>query len=276
MAGMTALRKYLAWASPSASARHPREIRPGPQSRCSPVGHQLRRLIHQVRVGENVPVGVWNAGLVSFPQPSVAAEYRTDSKHWSTQKAGNVAVADGKLRIALKKEVAGDKQYTGGGVISKQAFRYGYYEARFKVPPGAGWHTSFWMMKHDGAGGTGTKTAAQELDVCENDSVDPKGYGVNTHKWIAPHQTFGNKHIKTPELSADFHVFGCEFTPQTVKYYFGGELVQTVDATKFEHGDQQIWLTSIASSLGKTKAVDDTKLPAVAEFDYVRFYEKKP
>lgn len=203
-------------------------------------------------------------------------EHRTDSKHWSTQKAENIAVADGKLRITLKKEVAGDKQYTGGGVISKQAFRYGYYEARFKVPPGAGWHTSFWMMKHDGAGGTGTKTAAQELDVCENDSVDPKGYGVNTHKWIAPHQTFGNKHIKTPDLSADFHVFGCEFTPQTVKYYFDGELVQTVDATKFEHGDQQIWLTSIASSLGKTKAVDDTKLPAVAEFDYVRLYEKKP
>jgi beta-glucanase (GH16 family) len=201
--------------------------------------------------------------------------YRTDSKHWSTQKPENVSLADGKLRLTLKKEAAGGKQYTGGGVISKTAFRYGYYESRFKTPAGAGWHTSFWMMKHDGVGGTGTKGAAQELDVCENDSVHPFGYGVNTHKWIAPHQTFGGKGVKTPDLSADFPVFGCEFTPQTVKYFFDGTLVQTVDATQFEHGDQQIWLTSIASQLGGTKAVDDAKLPAVAEYDYVRFYEKQ-
>ena len=72
--------------------------------------------------------------------------------------------------------------------------------------------------------------------------------------------------MKTPDLSADFHVFGCEFTPETVKYYFEGKLVQTVDATKFPHGDQSIWLTSIASHLGGTKAVDDAKLPAMAEY----------
>jgi hypothetical protein len=86
-------------------------------------------------------------------------------------------------------------------------------------------------------------------------------------------------------LSADFHVFGCEFTPATITYFCDGEVVQTVDATKavkkggesvgFEHGDQHIWLTAIASPLGGTKAVDDTALPAAAEFDYVRFYSAK-
>jgi len=51
--------------------------------------------------------------------------------------------------------------------------------------------------------------------------------------------------------------------------------VQTVIVTNFSHEEQHIWLTSIASSLGKTKAVDDANLPAAAEFDYVRFYERK-
>ena len=202
--------------------------------------------------------------------------FRTDSKHWSTQLPANVSVHDGKIFLAVKKEDAGDKHYTGAGVISKQTFKYGYYESRFKVPPGAGWHTSFWMMKHDGKGGTGPTASAQELDVCENDSVNLKNYGVNVHKWNpAPHVGMGHKNVPTPDLSADFHTFGCEFTPETVKYYFEGKLVQTVAVTNFAHSDQHIWLTTIASQLGKTKAVDDTKLPAAAEYDYVRVYTRE-
>ena len=202
--------------------------------------------------------------------------FRTDSKMWSTQLPQNVSVHDGKLFLSVKKEDAGDKHYTGAGIISKQVFKYGYYESRFKVSPGAGWHTSFWMQKHDGAGGTDPQAAAQELDVCENDSLHPELYSVNIHKWNPqPHVMKGYKIVKTPSLSSDFHVFGCEFTPATVKYYFDAKPVQTVTVTNFSHGDQNIWLTTIASNLGHTKAVDDTKLPAAAEYDYVRFYEKK-
>jgi beta-glucanase (GH16 family) len=201
--------------------------------------------------------------------------FRTDSKMWSTQKPENVSVHDGKLILAVKKEDADEKHYTGAGVISKRAFKYGYYEARFKIPPGAGWHTSFWLQKYDASGGTNPQDSAQELDVCENDSVDPTNYSVNVHKWNPkPHMAMGWKKMSTPDLSASFHVFGCEFTPATVKYFFDGKLVQTVDATKFPHSEQNIWLTVIATSLGRTKAVDDAKLPAAAEFDYVRFYEK--
>ena len=202
-------------------------------------------------------------------------DFRTDSRMWSKQKAENVSVRDGRLILAVKKEDAAGMHYTGAGVISKRAFRYGYYEARFKVPPGAGWHTSFWMMQHNGMGGTGPAAAAQELDVCENDSVKLTNYGVNVHKHNPkPHVAIGHKTVPTPDLSASFHLFGCEFTPEKVKYFFDGELVQTVDVSKFKHGDQNVWLTTIASNLGGTRAVDDTKLPSVAEFDYVRVYEK--
>jgi hypothetical protein len=49
-------------------------------------------------------------------------------------------------------------------------------------------------------------------------------------------------------------------------------LVQSLDATVIPHGPQNIWLTSVAAPLGGTKSVDDSKLPAVAEFDYVRYF----
>ncbi len=70
------------------------------------------------------------------------------------------------------------------------------------------------------------------------------------------------------------HVWGCEFTPQRIDYYFDGRLVQSLDATIIPHGPQNIWLTSVAAPLGGTKAVDDSQLPAVAEFDYVRYFTK--
>ena len=198
--------------------------------------------------------------------------YRTGPRHWSEQLPENVSVSNGCLRLALKKEDRNKLHYTAGGVISKPTFKYGYYEARFRVPPGAGWHTSFWMMRN---GGGAKEEPVQELDVCENDSVKLTSYGVNVHRQRPlPHISYGHKSVKTPDLSADFHVWGCEFTPTEIKYFFEGKLVQTVDATKIPHGEQSIWLTSIASQLGGTKSVDDAKLPAVAEFDWVRFYKK--
>lgn len=203
--------------------------------------------------------------------------YRTDERMWSRQKPENVAVRDGKLILTVKKESSGKMEYTGAGIISRKRFLYGYYEARFKVPSGTGWHTSFWMMRHGGNGGTDPAKTLQELDVCENDSVNPRVYGVNVHRWNPkPHRSLGHRIIPSPDLSKDFHIFGCEFTPELMTYFLDGKPVQTVPATEFPHGEQNIWFTVIASWLSGTKAVDDTHLPAAAECDYVRFYEKIP
>lgn len=197
--------------------------------------------------------------------------YRTDSKHWSTQLPENVSLSDGYLYLNVKKQKSLDKEYTGAGVISKKLYRHGYYESRLKVPPGEGWHTSFWLMGYDGKG-TGTGETALELDIFENDSKNRFGYHDNVHKWKGEHTDEG-KWVATPDLSADFHTLGCEYTATEVKYYFDNKLVRTVDLSSMPHGDLNIWLTTIATFIGDTKAVDETKLPGAAVFDYVRFYE---
>jgi beta-glucanase (GH16 family) len=199
--------------------------------------------------------------------------HRTDSKHWSTQMPGNVTVAAGNLVLTLRKEKAGDKEYTGAGVISKDAFGFGYYESRFRIDAGKGWHSSFWMMGHDGSGGTGTTKTELELDVIENDSIDLTSYGVNLHKWQGEHKSYGHKKVATPSL-AEYHVFGCLYTPEKVTYYLDGKEAQTVDVSQLPHGNLHIWLTSIASYLGKTDKVDETRLPGKVLFDYVRYYAK--
>ena len=194
-----------------------------------------------------------------------AWDYRTGPAWWSTQQKQNVSVSGGVMRIALRKEPAQGKAYTAGGLISKREFRYGYYEARFRCPPGAGWHTSFWLMN--------TRAAQQEIDICENDSIDPRRYTVNTHRYQPVHTSVGFQSVDTPDLSADFHTWGCEFTPRKVTYYFEGRPVASFPVDQMEHNDHRIWLTSLAAELGGTRAVDDAQLPAAAEYDYVRFFE---
>jgi len=195
---------------------------------------------------------------------------RIDSKMWSAQVPQNVSVVDGKLIIALKKEKVGKQNHTGGGIISKRAFEYGYYEARFKVPLGSGWHTSFWTMAYNDKN---TKPqATQEIDICEQDSVKTTKYSAGVIAWGDKGKGLGRKYVQTPDLAADFHVWGCEFTPTSTKFFFDGKLTHETDAP-FKKGPQNIWLTCIASGLGGTRYVDDSKLPATAEFDYVRFFE---
>lgn len=223
-------------------------------------------------------------------------EFRTDTKHWSTQLPRNISLCNSNLLITLNKIAPNGEDlnttaavlsknfygevpegspgtYTGGGVISKQAFGYGYFETRMRIMAGKGWHTSFWLMKHDGSGATSTAEADLELDVIENDSIDPISYGITTHKWKGNHESYGHKRVATLPLF-DYHIYGCEYTPSAVNYFFDGELVQTVDISSLPQGNVNIWLTSIASGLGDTDSVDDSRLPSHVDFDYVRFYRK--
>lgn len=198
--------------------------------------------------------------------------YRTGPRMWSEQRPGNVSVRDGMLRLALRREKAGALDYTAGGIISKQSFRYGYYEARLKMPAGRGWHTSFWLMQNGPK--TGLEDRFQEIDVCEQDSVDHASYSVNWHNY-KPHSSFGGKRVTGPDLSAGFHVYGAEFDANQVRFFFDGALVQTLDVAALPHFDQHIWLTSIASYLHRTISVDDAALPEEAMIDWVRYYQRE-
>jgi beta-glucanase (GH16 family) len=221
-------------------------------------------------------------------------EYRQDTKHWSTQLPRNITVADGVCSINLRKETANGMDYTGGGIISRKKFRYGYYEARVKVPSGAGWHTSFWMMdsRHK------VNDSSQiELDPLENDSVNLHEFSTDYHQWRSDIGHMKRYQLVTTPAETpldEWRVYGMEWTPEAAHFYLDGKLVRTADdltrqlskeekdagkkplvrtAAEIEKNDVQIWFTSIATWLGGTEKVDDSILPATARCDYIRFYE---
>ena len=107
----------------------------------------------------------------------------------------------------------------------------------------------------------------------ENDSIDPLSYAVNTHEWKGEHVAYEHKRVSTLPL-LDYHIYGCEYTPASVKYFFDGDLVQTVDISALPQGEVNIWLTSIALSSDKPDTIDNSRLPGRILVDYVRYYRK--
>jgi len=199
-------------------------------------------------------------------------QYRLDTKAKSSNLAANVSVSGGLLHLALRKEPANGKDYTSGGIISKDEFQYGYYEARFKCPLGSGWHTSFWTMHYNGANTTAAH-GRQEIDICEHDSGST-GYHCGLHSWGASKDRLVKdppaKGIRLPDAGKDFHVWGMDFTQQTVNFYLDGRLVGSTDPSFFTNTPGNIWVTSLGF-----KQIDVKYVPSEAEFDYVRFFAKK-
>ena len=211
--------------------------------------------------GESLDTGKW--------------DYRTDSKHWSTQLPENVEIEDGSLILNLKKKTSNGMDYTDAGIISKEQFGFGYYEARMKIPTGAGWHNSFWLMDHDGSGTTATASSTIEIDIIEIDSKKPLTYGVCFHRWKDEHISKGCIKVETPDMSRDFQITSCIYSSDYVRFFLNGKEVHQIQISEMPKAPLNIWLTSIATWLGSTEAVDDEKLPAKVEFDYVRYYQPK-
>jgi beta-glucanase (GH16 family) len=204
--------------------------------------------------------------------------FRVDNKMLSQQQKENVSVKGGNLEIALRKETVGKKHYTAGGVISKQTFVYGYYEARFKTPAAEGWHTAFWSMKHSFAGQP-KRQALLELDYCEQDGGDPNFFSfgiINQRPDKKKRQSWnGGRWVieNAPDTSANFHVWACEFTPDVTRFYFDGRLTKELSSSGFSHDDMSVWFSVIASTLKGDRWVDESKLPNAALCDYIRVYQ---
>ncbi|GAA3455093.1 glycoside hydrolase family 16 protein [Dactylosporangium matsuzakiense] len=201
--------------------------------------------------------------------------YRTDSKAYSTQRPDNVSQSGGTLNIALKKETFGGKDYTGGGVVSKQAVRYGYYETRAKLNDGSGWHSSFWIMNGDGST-TFPASQRTEIDGFEIDSVNPTRihHGVLTWKGngVSAGKSYGTTYTDAALDSRQWHTYGIDWSETSTKFYVDGVLKYTAPylPSDWTHDYVNVWLTSIAYG----NLPDDTKLPAQVQFDYVKFWQK--
>jgi len=201
-------------------------------------------------------------------------KYRTGVAGTSYLKPENVVLENGKIRINLKKETYGGKAYTAGGIITKTPRRYGYYEVSVKIDGGYGWHEAFWSSWKSGF--DDLNPAYDNMDKLEIDCFEHYADYANNYytygaiQW-SPFTGNANRDYKTvaENLSSSYNVFGFEYTPDYLNYFYNGQLVKTVDTRKLPSHDLYLWLTCIAN---KPNATDS----GAVFFDYLKCYEISP
>ena len=229
--------------------------------------------------------------------------FREDNKHKSIQRAENISVKGGKLVLDLKvfNEPVEGKFASGAGVVTRERFRYGYYEVKAKIGDGVdndndgktdeGWHHSFWAMAADVLP-TGNVTTTfpdfrrTEIDCYENCSEHIYHPAENTLNVFTQHVIIWNekgketgRRPKPPtDITAikdfnsnDWHTYGFEWNKDSITFYVDRNVTKIAQypATEFEHDSINVWLTAIAANWNA-----DDQEKSEAQYEYFKFYKK--
>lgn len=186
---------------------------------------------------------------------------------------------DGRLRINCFK--GNDGKIYSARVYAKvnEGWKYGYFEARIKLPEGKGTWPAFWMMPvnfrnwpEDG-----------EIDIMEEVGVDAGWVSSTIHcnKYNNTNTSIehGSKFVPTAE--SDYHVYACEWTSANLKFYVDGEEILNYrndgsgyDAWPFDQPYYVILNLAWGGAWGGYNGVDNSALPVTMEVDYVRVFQK--
>lgn len=161
--------------------------------------------------------------------------------------------------------------------------RYGYFEARMKLPRAPGIWPAFWMMPDRGLeSGPQWKRQATEKDGMEFDIMEhltrwgPYRYTIAMH-WDG----YGKNHKATGAPSVYFNpdsegyvTAGLLWLPGKVVYYSQGKEVARWETDRVASVPACIIFTLPAGGWDNN-AIDDSQLPAEFMIDYVRVWQRK-
>jgi beta-glucanase (GH16 family) len=198
-------------------------------------------------------------------------------------------IDNGTLKIIAKK--AGN-QVLSVKMKSRESWLYGYFEARMKMPSGRGTWPALWMMPAKDVEGW---PFDGEIDIMEYVGYRPNTLHCNIHTGTYSYFTGGSPRGASRDVSTaetDFHVYAMEWTPDYIRFYINGVIYRTgfLDLLQFSfdndnRGNKNTWPFNVPFFLilnlawggdwGGTQGVDESKLPATYEIDYIRVYQRQ-
>ncbi|VVP81960.1 hypothetical protein PS918_02386 [Pseudomonas fluorescens] len=196
-------------------------------------------------------------------------------------KPDNASVDKGHLNIVFRKETLphkyvqlGFKDYSSAMVRTNERGFYGYYEARAKPMNSAG-SSAFWLAW------TGMADNATEIDIFEiggktKGAAFDRRYNMNAHLWATPQSTEhiadGSNWISPWRLADDFHVYGFDWRPDSLRWYVDGVLVRESKNNHFFFPMQVVFDSeAMWQWFG---VVDDADLPSTFSVDYVKVWQR--
>ncbi len=165
---------------------------------------------------------------------------------------------------------------TAAAVISRDRFMHGYLEVRTRAADAAV-TSAFWAIGFQ-----------SEIDFYEQlgrpkrqGNIRDNYYMFSIYDWrppvVRPNKVWTHVHELPFRVADEFHVYGCEWGDEYLKFYLDGELVR--ETTRAEVGER--WTLTNPMELWFDKEIfewlgvpHEEELPADYEIDYVRVWQK--
>lgn len=162
-------------------------------------------------------------------------------------------------------------------------YKYGYFEAKIKLPKGKGTWPAWWMMPANNDYTSNPWPHCGEIDIMEEVGVVPNEVSCTVHTTKYNNGNTPTEHwaknIGTAE--SDFHTYALEWTPDYLQFYCDGQptLKYTKDGTgkdqwPFDVPFYPILNLAWGGSWGGMNGVDESVLPCQMQVEYVRIYQK--
>jgi beta-glucanase (GH16 family) len=248
-----------------------------------PVPGEWSMTLNEEFDGEELNTNLWNTRL-NWDGPLNSALH--------AYTARRVSVEDGLLKIAVVKGETHQwddpnlpsRPYSSGIITTYDKFtqRYGYFEARIKMPRARGLWPAWWMMPDRGPDAgiwwrrASTERGANEVDIMEHlTEWGPGRYNVATH-WDGygeDHKSWGDSKVTYKRTPDGYHAFGLLWEPARMTFYCDGEEKAT---WRSEHVSKVPCYLKLCVQMGgwATKNVDDAALPDAMLVDYVRVWQR--
>ncbi|HSI32858.1 MAG TPA: glycoside hydrolase family 16 protein, partial [Tepidisphaeraceae bacterium] len=200
----------------------------------------------------------------------------------------NTVIGGGVVKLILEKKRGRhnddpkrfQSEYATGFLQTRGKFtqRYGYFEARMKLPTAPGLWPAFWMMPdRGGKGGGGTNAGGMEFDVMEHlTRYGPHRYNIAMH-WDGygkDHKSTGTDGAYVRADKDGFVTAGLLWLPGKAVYYCNGKEVARWTNDRIASVPSELMFTLPVGGWDND-AVDDAKLPGEFVIDYVRVWQRK-
>ena len=155
-------------------------------------------------------------------------------------RSQNATVSNGELHITAKKERVDESDYTSSRIVTrgKFSFKYGYIEAKIKLPVEQAMWPAFWMLPEDNTYGEWPHSG--EIDIMEaKGRIATQSSSALHYSKLNGDHTYQSHEVNGHNI-AEYHTYACEWKETSIKYYVDGALHLTVR--------NDVWTTSGAPS----------------------------
>jgi beta-glucanase (GH16 family) len=195
---------------------------------------------------------------------------------------GQVQLNHGTMRlVAARRSVRGSDGRTYpfvSGMISSGptpgsrtptfAFRYGWAEARMRIPAGPGLWPAFWLLPAN-------ESDLPEIDVMEIDGSAPDDVMMHLHDWGRGGSGAVQAHDWTqPSLTRGWHTFAIDWTPGHLAWLVDGVVRWHVDGSVVPSQPMYL-IADLAVGGGDTvsRPTASTPFPSALQLDWVRVWQ---